>query len=334
MPTLRRRRDLAVFALIAAALVLGHGAGGSAQPSSVKVGWIKHAPSAALYQLPKAAEKRGVAVELVEFKRYADIRTAIASGSLDLGIVGPQDVPLVVAQGETNLVVVMGLARGGDLLVARNGVQINSWKDYAGKRIGVGKGGIAWMKFLAAMQENGVDYGMLELVNIAGGGDEHVKGIRRGDIDVSAIWEPYGAMVVTERLGYYPGTDLGATRTVGAMNAVIVAHRKLADGNPDLTQKVVAALVESTDALQRNREAWVLAVREFTGLTPEVATLSLKTLEYDVRIPQDTIDAMAKFLFKSGVLTRDVSGELFPKYYTYRYLEKATGKSARDLGAR
>jgi sulfonate transport system substrate-binding protein len=332
MPT-KRGLQLIVLALVTI-WVLSPAAVGSAQPTTVKVGWIKHAPSAALYLLPKFLEGQGASVELVEFKRYADIRTAVASGSLDFGIVGPQDVPLVVAQGETNLIVVMGLAKGGDVLVARKGVEIRSWKDYAGKRIGVGKGGIAWMKFLAALQENGVDYAKLEVINIAGGGDEHVKGIRRGDIDVSAIWEPYGAMVVTEGIGHYPSTDLGATQTVGPMNAVIVANRKIAEGNPELTQKVVAALVRSSDALRLNRDSWVRVVREFTGLPPEVATLSLKTLDYDVRIPQDTIESMAKFLHKSGILTRDVSGEIFPKYYTYRFLEKATGKTAKDLGAR
>jgi ABC-type nitrate/sulfonate/bicarbonate transport system substrate-binding protein len=319
---------------LAATAILTVGAWAGAQQPTVKVGWLKHAPSAALYLLPQFTEKHRVKVELVEFKRYADTRTAVASGSLDFALVGPQDVPLVVAQGETNLVVVMGLAKGADVLVVRKGVDIRSWNDYMGKRIGVGKGGIAWMKFLAGMQEHGVDYSKLNIINIAGGGDEHVKGIRRGEIDVSAIWEPYGAMAVSEGLAYYAPTDLGATRTVGPMNAVIVANRKMVDGNPDLTQKMVTALVQSTDHLRTNRDQWIAAVRQFTGLEADVTTLSLKTLDYDIRLPQETIETMAKFLYRIGILTRDVSAELFQKHYTYRFLENATGKSARELGAR
>lgn len=307
---------------------------GQAGAETVKVGWGKFAPAAALYVLPEFAEKHKVKIELAEFKRFADIRTATASGSIDFGIVGPQDVPLVVAQGETNLVVVMGLAKGSDTMLVKKGVEVKIWKDYVGKRIGVGKGGIAWMKFVAAMEENGIDYGKLDVINIAGGGDEHVKAMQRGEIQAAATWEPWGAMAVTRGVAYYPPTDLGATRTVGPMVAVIVANRKIAETNPEVTQKVVTAMVEAMEHLSANREKWILTVREFTGLESEVATLSLKTVEYDVRLPQETIERMAKFLHRVGILTRDVSAELFPKFYTYRFLEKATGKGAKDLGAK
>lgn len=330
----RGMRFLAFVIVVAIVSALSVALGGEAGAATVKIGWLKHAPSAAIYLSPQFAEKQGVKIELVEFKRYADNRTAAASGSIDFGIVGPQDVPLVVAQGEANLIVVAGWAVGADMMVVRKGVDVKGWKDYAGKRIGVGKGGIAWMKFLAAMEENGIDYGKLNIINIAGGGDEHVKAMARGEIDASAIWEPYGAMAVTQGQAYYPPTDLGATRTVGPANAVIVANRKFVDANPELTQKVVTALVQSADYLRTHRDKLVSTVREFTGLDSDVATLSLKTLDYDIRIPQERIEGMARFLSRAGVLTRDVSGDLFPKFYTYRFLEKATGKGAKELGSK
>lgn len=327
-------RFLSLFISIGVMAMLYLPGSGQASPATAKVGWGKFGPAAALYLLPKFAEKHGAKVELVEFKRFADVRTAVASGSIDFGLVGPQDVPLVVAQGETNLIVVMGFAKGSDTMLVRRGVEVRSWKDYMGKRIGVGKGGIAWMKFVAAMQENGIDYNKLNVINIAAGGDEHVKALKRGDIDASATWEPWGAMAVIQGIAYYPPTNLNATRTFGAWVAVIVTNRKVAEENPNLTQKVVTALSEAMEYLGANRDKWITTVQEFTGLEADVARLSLETISYDVRLPQETIEQMTRFMHGVGVLTRDVSGELFPRFYTYRFLERATGKSARELGAK
>lgn len=326
-----RRILVALFAIV---IFFGMPGVNRAGAETTKVGWGKFAPAAALYALPKFAEKYGVKVELVEFKRFADIRTAAASGSIDFGLVGPQDVPLVVAQGETNLVVVMGLAKGSDTLIVRKGVDVKAWKDYMGKRIAVGKGGVAWMKFVAAMEENEINYAKLNVINVVGGGDEFVKAMQRGEIDAAAIWEPWGAMAVIRDVGYYPPTDLGATTTIGPTVAVIVSNRNVAESKPELTQKVVKAIVEATEYLSANKEKWILTVREFTGLESDVANLSLRTVEYDIRIPQEIIERMSRFLYRSGIITRDVSGELFPKFYTYRFLEKATGKTPKELGAK
>ena len=44
------------------------------------------------------AKPLGVDVELVKFARYADARTALASGSIDAGSIGPADVPIALSR--------------------------------------------------------------------------------------------------------------------------------------------------------------------------------------------------------------------------------------------
>ena len=58
-----------------------------------------------------------VEVEIVEFQRFADARTALATGSLDIATIGPQDVAISLSQGITDII---GIAIAvGVFLVAR-----------------------------------------------------------------------------------------------------------------------------------------------------------------------------------------------------------------------
>jgi len=55
----------------------------------------------------------------------------------------------------------------------RKGEDMKDWKALADKRIGVGAGSISWLKFAASVQENGLEYGKLKIVNIVGGGGNY-----------------------------------------------------------------------------------------------------------------------------------------------------------------
>ena len=60
------------------------GAAAQQDNTEVRVAWFRVGHTAPLYVLPRFAEKHGLKVNLIEFKRYADASTAVASGDLDL----------------------------------------------------------------------------------------------------------------------------------------------------------------------------------------------------------------------------------------------------------
>jgi hypothetical protein len=45
----------------------------------------------------------------------------------------------------------------------------------------------------------------------------------------------------------------------------------------------------------------------------------------------ETIKRMTRFLSDTGIVQRDISGEI-AQYYTYDFLAKATGKTPAELG--
>jgi hypothetical protein len=62
-----------------------------------------------------------------------------------------------------------------------------------------------------------------------------------------------------------------------------------------------------------------------------VAQESIRITRLDHTLPLETIKRMTKFLADTGIVQKDVSGEI-AQYYTYDFLVKATGKSAAELG--
>jgi sulfonate transport system substrate-binding protein len=319
--------------VLLASAFIGMGAASAEQDNAeVRVAWFRVGHTAPLYVLSRFAEKRGVKVNLIEFKRYADARTAVASGDLDLAAVGPQDVAFAVAAGSRDVIGVAGLAALGDCLVIRKGVDVKSWSDFKGLRVAVGAGSIAWTKFVAALVESDVPYADVKIANIAGGGANYIGAMQRGDVDGFVVWQPFCAEAVAKDIGYYPPIDINATKTIGGINSIIVANKKFLTERSDTAQKLIDAYVEALDWVRSNPREWASDYAAYSGTDSNVATLALNGIHLDYNMPETKIKQLTTFLFDKGVLKADVANDLFPTYFDYRLLAEATGKKPSALG--
>lgn len=331
--TILSMRGLTLLSLLFAALVLVlPGPAAAQQSGEIRIAWYRVGHTAPLYVLPRFAEKHGLKIKLIEFKRYADARTAVASGDLELAAVGPQDVGFAVAAGSRDVIGIAGLARLGDCLIVRKGVNVKNWSDFKGLRVAVGAGSIAWTKFVTALVEAGVPYGDVKTVNIAGGGGDYLTAMKRGDVDAFIAWQPNCAEAVATDVGYYPPTDINATKTIGGINSIIVANRGFLTNHADTAQKLVDAYVEALDWVRSNPDKWTADYTVYSGINAKIAGMALEGIKLDYGLPQHQITQLAKFLFEKGVLSADVADKLFPTYFDYKFLAKATGKSPKELG--
>src|SRR5262245_55372275 len=130
-------------------------------PVKVKQGMLNVPALSPLWLLPEYAAKYNVQIETVMFQRFADARTALASGDIQLTAFGPQDISLALGQGAKTLMGVAGVGSGNDCLVVRKGEDLKDWQAVSDKRVGVGAGSISWLKFAASAQENGLEYGKI-----------------------------------------------------------------------------------------------------------------------------------------------------------------------------
>jgi ABC-type nitrate/sulfonate/bicarbonate transport system substrate-binding protein len=331
-------RSLLAVCAVVLTLALGSAAGAQdaartplPAPVKVKQGMLNVPALSPLYLLPEYAAKYNVQVEQVMFQRFADARTALASGDLDVTAFGPQDISLGLGQGIRSMVGVAGVGSGNDCLLVRKGDDIRDWKAVAGKTVGVGAGSISWLKFAATAQEQGLDYGKLKVVNIVGGGGNYLKALQGKEIDLAAVWHPFCAQGITEGWAQYPTINHNRSQAVGGLIAVLALNRGFLEKNREAAQRLVSAYVDVMRYAQQNPQRFARIYAEKAGLPEPVAAEAFGYTALDVTLPLESIKRISKFLSENGVIARDVSGDL-PQAYTFDLLSRATGRSAVDLG--
>ena len=300
-------------------------------PVKVKQGMLNVPALSPLWLLPEYAAKYNIQIETVMFQRFADARTALASGDLDITAFGPQDISLALGQGAKSMVGVAGVGSGNDCLLVRKGDDIKDWKSLSSKTIGVGAGSISWLKFAASAQENGLDYGKLKIINVMGGGGNYLKALQGKEIDLAVVWQPFCAQGIVDGFAQYPTIDHNRSKIVGGLISVLAVNRGFMEKNRDAVQRLVVAYVDVLKFAQANPEKWWRIYAEKAGLPDAVAAESIRITRLDATLPLESIKRISRFLSDNGVIARDVSGEV-AQSYTYDFLSRATGKSPAELG--
>ena len=302
-----------------------------AQPLKIKQGMLNVPALSPLWLLPEEAAKYNIQIEPVMFQRFADARTALVTGDIHLAAFGPQDISLALGSGAKSLVGVAGVGSGNDCLIVRKGEDIKDWKEIADKRIGVGAGSISWLKFAASVQENGLQYNQLKIVNIVGGGGNYLRALQNKEIDMAAVWHPFCAQGIIEGFAAYPTLDHNKSKTVGGLIAVLAVNRPFMEKNRDAVQRLVVSYLDVLALATKDSARWARIYAEKAGLAENIAAESIRTTKLDATLPLELIKRISKFLSDNGVIMRDVSGEV-GDYYDYDFLAKATGKTPDQLG--
>jgi sulfonate transport system substrate-binding protein len=302
-----------------------------AQPVSIKQGMLNVPALSPLWLLPEEAAKYNIKIEMVMFQRFADARTALATGDIHLTAFGPQDISLGLGSGVKSMVGVAGVGSGNDCLLVRKGEDVKDWKSVSDKRIGIGAGSISWLKFAASVQENNLQYNKLKIVNIVGGGGNYLKALQGKEIDMAVVWQPFCAQAIVDGFGAYPTLDHNRSKTVGGLISVLAVNRPFMEKNADAVQRLVVSYLDVLEIARKDSQRWAKIYAEKAGLPENVAAESIRTTRLDPTLPLESIKRISKFLSDNGVITRDVSGEV-AQHYTYDFLSKATGKKPEQLG--
>src|SRR5215467_9015641 len=210
-------------------------------PAAVKVrqGMANVPALSPLWLLPAEAAKYNVQVEQVLFQRFADERTALAAGDLDIAAFGPQDIALGLGQGGKCRIGVAGIGSGNDCLLVRKGDDIKEWTGIGGKAIGVGAGSISWLKFAASVQEK--------------------------EIDLAVVWHPFCAQGIVEGWAQYPTITHNSSKTVGGLIAVLAVNRGFMEKQREAAQRFVSAYVDVVKIAQADPQRFAKIYAEKAG---------------------------------------------------------------------
>jgi sulfonate transport system substrate-binding protein len=311
---LSRRSLLAASAASAASVAasaLAQGLAPLAPPAKLTVGQVRVPHVAPFHFLPAECAKLGVELEMVNFVRYADVRTALASGSIEIGAIGPADVPIAVAQGLRNIVGLFGVGTSAKHPIVRNGVTIDTWQDLIGKRVGIAPGSAVWFQMAATLVEANVPYGRLNIVNIQGGGQPFVQAMQRGDIDVFFGWEPFESMAIAAGVAFrQTKLDYSQSRAVGAELGLVGATRAALDAKREAVRRFAWAYLKVQAEISETKPKLAEAIAAWTGLPANVAAAVAADMTLGQFLTLAQMQEQARTFHRLEVIPRDVSGEL------------------------
>jgi ABC-type nitrate/sulfonate/bicarbonate transport system substrate-binding protein len=292
-------------------------------PATLTVGYQKVGHLAPVVLIADDLKKQGVEIKLVEFARYADARTALLAGSLDVASVGPADLAIALANGSSNMVGIMGVGSSPKYVIGRNGTRFDSWDDIKGKKIAIAPGSAVWFQFAATLIEKGIPYNSFNAVNIQGGGANFDQALEKGEVDAVMTWEPFESIAVMKGYGYFAkNLDYSTSKAVGAELGMLVASKAAATQKRAAVQSFVSAYVAKMKELEGSTAKFGAAIALLTGLEPDVSLAVAEVIKLGPVITPDQIKRQAKAFNELGVIPKDVSGEI-DTYWDGSFLDTA-----------
>jgi sulfonate transport system substrate-binding protein len=282
-----------------------------------------------LWGIGPFAEASGFRVEYIPAGTNAEMQRNLQSG-VEIGTLGYQSPAVMAEQNVANVKIVAGEQLGGQNLIMRKGVELNSWKDLEGKRLGRPPGSYVAILFTLAAKENGVDLSKVSLLNTTSAGPAELQALKSGDLDGLVLWSPVIDRAVVEGYAYYPACcDIGKTEKYGGGNQILAANTDFLKDR-ETAVKFLKAYAESLEFYVKNPEKAVRLITEYTGVSKEVIAEAWKHGIWDVRADVRTMVNVASQGPIFGFSKSDVSVKV-PDYVDMSYLSAATGKPVDQL---
>nr|WP_295971013.1 ABC transporter substrate-binding protein [uncultured Bacillus sp.] len=267
---------------------------------------IDHAPAMVAREKGYYEKALGENVE-IEYRTFPDggtFMTALKSGDIDAGLVGPAPVMNNFSNG-ADVKIISGASSGGTIVVASAKSGITSVNDIEGKTfITPGIGCTHDVQFEAFLQEQGID--KLTSSRI-GGSLKHVTGnpaqyqgmFETGKVDLAAVPEPWASTLVQNGAKVIIDTDeIAYGKTLP--NTVLVASGTLIEEHKDIVKGLVKAQQEAVDFINSNQEeAQAIAINAIKELTKQELDQSLvkqamERITYTTAVDEDVIKDFAK----------------------------------------
>ena len=327
---------MAAVVLVASALVSALWAQG--KPEQVTIGY-QVIPNAEIIgkQLGWFEKDMGVKINWKQFDSGRDVNTAIASGSLDMGLVGTSPAAAGISQGLPYEVVwIHDLEGENESLVVKKGKGIKTVGDLVGKKVAAPFGSTTHYSLLGALKVSNVEPAKVKIIDMQP--PDMLAAWLRGDLDAGYVWEPTlkkmvdadGEIIVTSRQmaekGYLTGD-------------VAVVRKAFAEKYPDLVVKYLQVQAKGVDLWMKNPKDAAAAVAKAFNISPEEAEREMRTLVWVVGRDQvsdaylgssakrgkfaKVLKETADFLASQKTIKSAPAQATFEKAVNPAYLEKA-----------
>ena len=285
-----------------------------------------------LWGIEPFAEKYDIRTEMIPIMTNADQQRALQTGGADVATQGYVNPAIMAEQNVTNVKIISGLYLGGQNLIMRKGVELKSWKELEGKKVGRAPGTFAQVLFILAAEANNVDVSKINLVNVTAVGTAELQALKNGDLDGLVMFSPTVDRGVVEGYAYYPPCcDISSTAKFGGRNQLLGANSDFLKDRQTAINFLKAYLDAEKYYLQ-NRDKAIEVAMQYTGVSKDVVDEALKHATLEHRVDVQTAIDIAKEGPKFGFTKVDVSDKV-ASYFDLSYLSEATGKPINQLDA-
>ena len=251
-------------------------AAGGAMPTEFRIGYQANPNVEVLTKQLGLMEAKypDVDIKWLSFDSGRDVNTAMASGGIDVGLVGSVPVSTGIAQNlPYQVYFIHSIIGDNEALAVTESSGIASMADLTGKKIAVPFGSTTHFSLLSALKQEGIEPNDVQILDMQP--QDMLAAWQRGDIDGGFVWHPTltrmmeadGSILVTAKQLAEAGiitADLG------------VVSKEFAANYPDFVTGYVGALNEAVQLYRDDPKTASEAISAEIGLSPEE---SLKVMD-------------------------------------------------------
>ncbi|GGG60802.1 taurine ABC transporter substrate-binding protein [Paenibacillus radicis (ex Gao et al. 2016)] len=246
------------------------GGGDSASlPKEIRIGYQVSPNGELTAKALGLAEKKfpGVKISWLKFESGRDVNTAIASGSIDFGLVGTPPGASGVAQGlPYQIYYIHDVIGESEALVVQENSAIQSLADLKGKTIATTFGSTSHFSFLSALKQENIDPSTLKIIDMQA--PDLLAAWQRGDIDGAFTWQPVQSKLLAQK-----GKIVITSKEIAEKGALTgefgVVHNDFITKYPDAVISYIEVLDEGTKYYRDHPQEASEALSKELGLTPE-----------------------------------------------------------------
>jgi NitT/TauT family transport system substrate-binding protein len=281
-------------------------AGSSKSEKKVVIGYfpnIDHAPAMIAREKGYYEKALGDGVK-IEYKTFPDggaFMTALKTGDIDAGLVGPGPVMNNFTNG-ADVKIIAGASSGGTAIVASKKSGVNSVEDFEGKTfITPGVGCTHDVQMETFLQDYGVSSARIggTLKHVTGNPAQYAAMFESGKVDIAAVPEPWasqlvkdtGAKIIVDSKKISYGTTLP--------NVILVSSGEKIKADKDVIGKIVKAQDEAIAFIAKNpEEAKAITIKSIKDITKQeldkdVVDGAWTNIRYTAEVNQEVIQEFA-----------------------------------------
>lgn len=276
-----------------------------------KKGWLDE-------ELAKAGSP---SVTLTTFAAGPPINESFAAGQQDFGFLG--DTPAIIGKSaglETSLIGKSSVGPKSLAVVVAEGSPLKSPVELKGKKVAVTKGSYAHHLLALVLQQGGLGFNDVELVNLPNG--DIPGAIISGAIDAGAVWEP----IITKFEAQKAIRVLADGSGVKAGVLALIASNDIIKKNPDQVKAVLRAYARAAEYIKTNPKDAAELVTADVSLAPDLLVKVFAKFDYNPALTDGDIEELKKsaaFMKSIGLIKTEVDIDAF----TNRSINKAAGQS-------